>query len=511
MARNGAEQAIDEAVDRPRLRALYVASVAGGGGDVAFAGGVLRALLGPGAPPVALALCVVKQAGGSAAAALLELARDVPAPLLARLRSVRLLERAGAGARAAAAEPQLLEQLPPLLRSLLLDRAARADADVVLQGPLRVFGSGAEALAAASDSGPLASEQLPPPPPPPPPLPRQPRLVTIREFGQARFAALSEPAHAGDIDASAGLAHGELGVFDVRSQLVEDVIAHDEAFGAGAALPQPRTPLALDEELLALLPAGAARDAVGAAAAPRPFVVGYFRTARYAAAFGRAVASALALDASAGTGGDAAGSAADAADGGDLVVFMPVGDATAAAHFLSGLRSHPHVAAVESEEGETALRVSLLVGSGAAGDSVGLHSRRRLALIDSMGMGLPRRCFRRLLARARLAVVTGDATLSEALAFGAPFLYCAEGHKGGVRDALRELAGRGGGGGAVAAFWAFCEDGGSPWSSLESALAGGGWPALASAFSVWSGSVCASRGGLATRVRALVHGDDLGL
>jgi len=470
----------------PRRRVLFVASVAGGGGDVAFAGGVLRALLAADAPPLEqLALAVCKQAGGSAAAALLELARDVPAPLLARLASVRLLERAGAGARdARGADAESEARLPPALQELLRaprfagggggggtgDDAAAA-VIVVLQGPLRVFSSGAEALAAGEDA--LSA----PPPPPPPPLSLQARLVTVREFGQARFAALAGSAspHAGDKDVSAGLADDELGVFDVmRAEAAEG--------GGGVAL----------DELLARLPAGAAREAVGGAPR-RAFAVGYFRAAGHAVAFGRAVAVALVIDANAGK--------VEGELPPPFVVFAPVSDSAAYSSLLAGLRSHPLVAGVE--QGGNATRLSVLLRGGA---------RRHLELSESMGLGLPRPCFRLLLSRARLAAVTGDATLNEALAFGVPFVYSCEGHKGGVRDSLRALVAADGtepAAAVVAAFWAFCEGGGVvPWAAFERSMSGSGWLLFAGAFAEWSARVMAERGGLGERICAIVHEEE---
>ena len=320
----------------------------------------------------------------------------------------------------------------------------------------------------------------------------------MREFGQARFAALSVQSRAGDVDLSAGLADDELGVFDLR-----------EVTGSGGNAVE-KQPSDFDE-LLALLPAGRVRDAVGEAAAgestQRAYAVGYFRASSHAAAFGRAVAAALVLEEeTAGAGGVAAMQR-------PFVVFAPL-EAAATSHFVAGLRSHPCVAsAVEVDASSSGtLELSLLGGA-----------RRDLALVDSMGLGLPRRCFRRLLARARLVAVTGDATLNEALSSNAlPFLYGAEGHKGSVREALQMIAAArsagaaangGGTAAAVRAFWAFAESAPAfreaSWAALERTLAGGGggWQALRVAFAEFSESVIAARGGLAGRICELVHGD----
>lgn len=428
--------------DMKRRRVLLVASVAGGHGDVAFAARAARALLEE--PDVLLAVCLVKQSAGSGARALAALvaAAGIGSDDGGRVVALRLLLRQNEGAI-----PEDLVAASALLApsaARLLGEGATFAPDVVLQCPLKVFTSGAAAAAAAGMRGPGDGAA---------------RLVTVREFGHHPFACLSRPERDGDLDLAAGLADDEIGVFG-------GIAAERSGGDCG--------------ELDAAL-------AAAQIASHASLCVGHFRSSKGAKAFGRAVAYLAAMSGGGGGGGG------DGELGAALAALFPrdlEGDV------LAGLADHPLVEGAPACV-DGALRFSL---RGGRGGGVAVPIR------DLPSLGLSSRAFVGLLARARFAVVTGDASLNEALASGVPFCYSVEPHKAALASSLRQLASAGGGGNAcdgaadVLNFWQLLDGTGGSWPLLQQRGPAG----LRDSFAIWSGAVLRSRGCLEERLRAFV-------
>ena len=107
---------------------------------------------------------------------------------------------------------------------------------------------------------------------------------------------------------------------------------------------------------------------------------------------------------------------------------------------------------------------------------------------------LPPMAFQALLATAACAVVTGDATVNEALCFGVPFWYSAEPHKVFFERDLQGCAR-----GVVKRVWEFLA---SPtagaWEAVQLALPPSPLPsqALRAAFKSWCAEVVEERGTL---------------
>jgi len=295
------------------------------------------------------------------------------------------------------------------------------------------------------------------------------RLVTVREYGQQAFASLCGPALDGDLDVSAGLAHDELGVFGG--------IAAEVSGGEGE----------LDAALASAQIAG-----------PACLCVGHFRSSKGARAFGRAVAYLTAMSGGSSEDGDGE-------RGATLAALVPLDFER---DVLAGLASNPLVEGAPACV-DGALHFALC-GSGAV----------TVPIRDLPGLGLSPRAFVGLLARARFAVVTGDASLNEALSCGIPFHYSVEPHKVALASSLRKLAtagvcgereGRGerggesgGSGGAadVLNFWQLLDGVGGSWPQLQQL----GRARLRDSFALWSGAVLRSRGRLEERLRAVVLG-----
>ena len=434
---------------------LYVATIAGGGGDIAFAARVIAALQRRHATVL---VAVLAQGGVCATTAAAALFSDCPP--LCSVECIGSWQRFGVSVQPSSTAVHTSSTSTPRMT------AARA-VDAVLQGPLHCFDCAQSACAALG-------------------VPASPTAhwLSLREFG---MATMLPPGDAGS--ASAGLADGELGVFGL------DVIP----------LPHAATTVTPTDALF----------------------VGYFRTGRHGSAFGRLVASVLALR------GAPAPSRAR--------VLLPVAASACVAAFISGLRSHPAVAAATVAApgasgglGEGTREVLLEFCSAASG--------RTTLLLEDVHALAPkdRAAFRALLAFADGAVVSGDATMNEALAYGAargpsaaPWWYSTEPHKRGVGEALhalvaptaeclgcapscctRQCAAACAARRAVRGWWSFldCADTGAAaqlWSALleELTVYGGGCTsasdsnallgALRSAFGAWCGVVVCTRGGLA--------------
>jgi hypothetical protein len=519
-------------------RPLFVASVAGGSGDVAFAVSSLAALLDDGPPLLDLAVC--KQAGGSPTIALLHIVAACADSRvsLERVGCVRLWTRGADGRPRADAldlgDESCPELLPQGLARALGEPAPAALPSVVLQGPLKVFqgrGELAELLpgllaprrgwsGGATDGGEEGARHCC-------------RLVTVREFGQAAFCV--QPALTleddGELDVSAGLGAGEVGVFALQMpasgagdgegwgggragrEVLDATFAGMRGAAAAAAAAASLTLAGGSETRDGDDAAGAAAVASGASPSPtpsptipppwdpsHPYALGYFRTVRHGAHFGRAVASCLVR------GGHEGG-------GGVFPVFLP---AASVHQFVRGLEgfAEGRVSARLLGEGvrdtapsslgavhvriKGARKSSSLPSSPASGLDLDLDLV--LPLVDSLALALPLPTFRLLLARSAVAVVTGDASLNEALAFGVPFWYSAEGHKAGVARDLRARMSGGGGGAVVGGFMDEVEQG------FGKGVGPKGWDEVREAFREWGRGVVVAAGGLGEWMKGVVRG-----
>lgn len=341
---------------------LYVATIAGGGGDIAFAARVIAALHRRHATVL---VAVLAQGGVCATAAAAAVFSDCPP--LCNAEFIGSWQRFGESVQPSSTTVSA--------SSTTLRATAARTVDAVLQGPLHCFDCALSACAALG-------------------VPASPAVywLSLREFG---MATMLPPGDAGS--ASAGLADGELGIFGL------DII-----------------PLPLAATLHTTSPTDA-------------LFVGYYRTGRHGSALGRLVASVLALR--------------GAPSPSRARVLLPIAASACVAAFISGLRSHPAVAAA-------------YVAATGASDGLGAETREVLLEFRSAAAGRTtllledvhalapeeRASFRALLAFADGAVVSGDATLNEALAYGAargpsaaPWWYSTEPHKRGVNEALRAL------------------------------------------------------------------------
>lgn len=492
---------------------LVVATVAAGGGDVAFAVQLIEALASRG--PRRLVLCVCAQATAEPHAAAERILNGLSPAGRACVAAVRASKRTRDSA-----EPVCDWRV---LNSMLDTRGLSLQG--VLQGPLRCFDNGHAAAAALCS--PLLSTDGPIP------------LLTVREFGQSAFCppcpALSSgcwssrdawaAAPSKHIDVSAGLlADRELGVFRISMPPASD--------GARVCVSPACAAVAGGAGAAGRPDAAAAEGTSGGFAArhdgtPRlPYIVGYFRTERHCRQLGRLSAAFLRLSSmsaavaaraadsavvgaasGAGTAGSdsfgigAAGSAADGATARvasfstaaqAVVVLMPFVTDAAFAAFCSGLADvgittmpfHAAAAAAAdatggggaaSAAGDVALPLAAQVSFGSerlASFSVAAPVIRSWAcslpaataasprsitihVIDTHAVRLPTQYFRCLLAGASAAIVTGDASLNEALCcasapwqtddgstdaerlLGLPFWYSAEPHKRDVDVGLR--------------------------------------------------------------------------
>lgn len=258
-------------------------------------------------------------------------------------------------------------------------------------------------------------------------------LLTIREFGMSRFLPAPQPL---SLSVSGGLGEGEWGVW-------------------GGLRPSP--PSSPPTESLA---------------------VGYFRTQKHGMKLGLLVASFCAL-----------------AKGVPMVILAPE---DAYEEVTRGLQAHLEVASLSSFDGEEEEKCAWTLHWKGEGDSSSSGSNdnekdsTRVTLRPLQH--LPSTDFQALLATAACAVVTGDATVNEALAFGVPFWYSAEPHKVFFERDLQGCAQ-----GVVKRVWEFLA---SPtagaWEAVKQALPSTLLPSLAlrAAFQAWCGSVMEERGTL---------------
>jgi hypothetical protein len=599
---------------------LVVATLAGGRGDITFAANLLHALDAAGArvslavsaqSGLDAGRCALDLLRAVAATASPEQAGNSSGGLVQRLLSLHTYNHQGGRVEAlniaATVTSQCGDETASSAPAAAFQTAswgvAAPPPSLVIQGPLALFASGADVpaelagcgLSVAGCAG-RPSHVLP--------------LLTVREFGQAAFCARPSPSGL-TLDVSAGLAEAELGVFTVpRGAAAAASTSHSAALPVcGGALGSCCTPqaapyfvayfrtarhgrcagrmlasgLALSLQTLVGVHHGTPACLAGAmviAAAPTALQA---TMEPVAPGVVRRVADLYAPIDDASLSQLLRGRVAD--------LYAPIDDASLS-QLLRGLSGHPAVlsVAVEAEQ----LPDTDASAVGCAGESSGLVATTaagrvvahvlvvtlrgadtaatsasgvappppapplviRVALHDVFALALPVPAFRALLAGAEAAVVTGDATLNEALAEGVPFWYSAEGHKARVAAALRCLAtpphlpaGRPGAEDAtvaaavrvVDAFWACVSadlrrhapvavstDAGSgeneassdaTWPQLLEVVAAAVGPASAAqghpsggmdvvrwAFGLWAGSVMRRRGGLGDAVVRLAAG-----
>ncbi len=479
----------------PTALAVFVATVAGGGGDLAFAAAALSALTAGAPSGTRLALALVAQAGRQASELAPALASMLPAcqppPLLLGSFSRGKDNAVTLVVPAAGEDPSGGEPLPPI--------------SIVIQGPLHLFDTALEAARAL---------RLP--------AAGAPRLLTVREFGMQRF--LPPPPHAGGGDGGGGARGAGSGS---SSSPPPAAAAQQVSAGLGEGeWGLWERPLPLGSSPPALPPLH--QDPHWGEAGHR--CMGHFRTPSHGRAFGLLVATQVVLGEC--EGGGSGGGGGGGGGGGErgsppLCVFAPAESLPA---IEEGLLAHPAAQVVVVVQGgggggsaaqqRPAGRHFALHWKAAAAGGGGRGCSRRVVLHALSP--LPPAVFQALLATSCAACVTGDASANEALALGVPFVYSCEPHKVDFEAGLLAAAG----GSAVGAAWNFCR---APsvdsWGALERALGptansaapaaapasaaftsasaappGCGAGRLSAAFAAWSRSVIKERGSLGAKL-----------
>lgn len=398
-------------------RIAIIGTVAGGLGDVSFVANLIASVVRGRSVTVDIVVC--QQAGGDAVTSL--------------QRLCALLGESGTPSCAIGVACCTYRQPGGSCGSGFFDIGGHATRptgpplsgapSLFLQGPLVLFDSAAGAMAALVTDTP--SHVAPP------------RLVTIREFGQGTYCAAAREG-ARDVDTSAGFAEGEIGIFRLfPPQFVLAPTLGSSGCGHGskcdpAAISRPR------------------------------FVVGYFRSRAHYKNFGRLAASIL-LPKQSGADHDLKTADADCRS---AVVFGPwsIADsdvADAAQRFAEVVREHPSVVSAnvdlpavkhaEHDRGPMpppwAAGIGVVLPPGGVWEDVATvitvltagGAQFALRLVSLPALSLTAAAFRCLLSHADAAVVTGDASLNEAISYGIPFWYSCEPHKAATRAALLRL------------------------------------------------------------------------
>jgi hypothetical protein len=465
-------------------RIFFLASIAGGSGDITFAAETLSILLQRSSvDSIFLGIC--KQASGDVALSFLSLKASIisldptllPSLWRLKVKALRLFERRDRQGLDHCQGERSLNPLHDVTSEILLrldkeDLAFELE-DLVLfskqwnqeqdpltvacQCPLRVISSSIDLFPFISGHKHHNEPVL--------------RLVTIREFGQARFStALSTTSHStsDDVDVSAGLGQDELGIFgidtksDVKANTEQRFDSHDR------------------NEYLHFLKSSKMKKYLQSGGS---YACGYFRTVRDALPFGRSLALFL--------------SSAPLLS--KLYVFLPIEEeeeeeaqredmeeemekkkiknSMFITFFIRGLlstelfsiRSPPSDGTSSSTFSSLQICRSTTVYNDNVNDmkiEADLANITTIYFEDSMSLSLPLQAFRAFLSESVMNVVTGDMTLNEALVNKKPFFYSMEGHKLFVKDSLYqfvkekvEVMDRSAS--IVAAFWEFIERRGS--------------------------------------------------
>ena len=380
---------------------LYIVTTSQGGGDIAFACNLFRELVESGRNSIRrLAALVCAQSSTDPNEMIRRFQRDVelvPGNVDACIIGASR-RHDDAFAMDAAASSALINWLT----SLPVGTSLR-----VVQGPLKLFHEAKDAqLCLDSLDDAVRGRSL------------DYGLLTIREFGQSAFCSpCMRPCN---VDLSSGLGDDEVGIF---------------------RLPPPEPLTVLPTALL-----GSLMDSDGGSmSSPLPYFVGYYRTPKHGLQFSRLILAGLASRLMrTTTKSDTANAATVAVT--RAVVLASFDSVTAecsqyVSAILTGLRCHPWVSSANlitsTDDASTNARITVELNS--AQQAIPLCRILEVDLIDVFSLCLPLHQFRSLLAHCDGAVVTGDATLNEALAFGVPFWYSTEGHKIFVQRSLSQL------------------------------------------------------------------------
>ena len=548
--------------------ATLIATIGGGGGDISFATSAAACLV----RHFALSVVVVRQSGGESGATSAAFVRALAINGISASRDLRAFASATRRADALDFDDDCDGEVLRALHASPLPR-------LIVQAPLRLFHDAASAIACIYASRPsLVVEphnahmvgKLD--------VMKSTRLITLREFGMQYFCN-EDRLGAESIDRSSGLGCGELGIWAIQPPRLEAVDAVRSAVRGAMS-----KGLAGDNTALFV---GYFRGAthcpmfmrlVVAAMRLRVAPVGCASSGVRDAQGGDSPAAVRVRDGSSPCNAVCCMLGGDALLRGGVIeraaMSMPcvtsaraffdhagaskptdpisaVGSGVASAdRWARGVAGGVELTIDVSPDIDVEGAASVAEGGndrGAAAspdaDARGRHPHTlRLLLIivdlDMLGDGLPLPLddFRAVLAAATAAVVTGDGTLNEALAFGTPFGYAAAGHKGGVASALAAEAARGGAAAdVVACLWAVlaplrrtaqgsaCSDGQHSWSALRAAVSRYAvdtdkpcsidavthadyhslWRAVESAFRCWSSDVMSRKGHLSAELLRL--------
>lgn len=384
-------QTTSDPLDNLPRSVLLILSVAQGGGDFAFCSHLYRTVRDAVKQTSALAsfsIVLSFQAGRNAAGALAcmldHLSNDDCKEFQSQLYGV-FDRRAGL----------LLDE-----RSKPATRAVRPY-DLILQGPLLVFATVDEVQ---DKLGVQASDSC--------------RLVTLREFGQARFCSCGAVPGRGQQgaarqqdrrththhDVSAGIDEGEVGLWNIPRPSMSAA----EAFAWLRA-----------HRLAAACPPSSTAEVAGSTCPSSHHFVAYSRTHAHAWQAGRLLACCLAWLPGTLT---------------SMAVFTP--SPAYAQSMLDAVRCHPAVRAVDQGNSSHVYSACMVLGS--------TNRTVELELYYLDALALPPAVFQALLATACGAVVCGDASLNEAVSYTGPlWWYSADGHKMFTDKALQRIVGAG--------------------------------------------------------------------
>jgi hypothetical protein len=389
---------------------LFLASIAGGSGDITFCAEALSIILKCD-DIQSLFLGVCKQAGGNVYHSYLQLRESlssISSISSTKIKAIRLFERREINTQE---DPLLIDVTFSIqqqqqqeeedensqfringIDQLLFTNAWTKNEPpftVAIQCPLRVVSSGTYLC---SQIG-IKQDIL--------------RLITIREFGQSRFSQLTLHAHIQDVDVSAGLDKDELGLFSLSNMPLLSALSSSSISSSSSSYSKTFLSLIKSNQCKLHLSTGGI------------YVCGYFRTIRDSKPFGRAIALFLSLNNTITT----------------LMVFLPmkrnreedikVEDISYVEYFIKGLLSTGLISNLVTKQDSLEMILTSIP-----------HILITIHFEDSMSLGLPLSTFRSFLQNSHFNIVTGDMTLNEALCSKQAFYYSAEGHKIFVRESL---------------------------------------------------------------------------
>jgi hypothetical protein len=412
---------------------LYFATIAAGGGDIAFAMHAIAAMLARG---LQLHVAISAQAGADPIESAYQLARvleefDVD---VANLREITAGTRVDTSSWKCLVNWKSLAALKEHMHSgagsiSTPTAGLRAEASLanlfrcVIQGPLRLFESGEAAVQAVHG------------------VVRTIPMLTIREFGQALFCsssvagllALQSLPAASLSEASSPL---QMDLMEELRQVAQFAIAHLPStpstdlhknvhidLSAGCAPGE----IGVFKEHFAFQAAGDRKGVVGSTDAEAAiYFAGYYRTSRHSRRFAHLVIGQM-------TTRHALGLEVSQSSPAKATVWLPM-DAISLDAFTAGLAECTGVSDITTlfdAEVSHVIRLALPGGTPC-----------ELTLKDIWTRKISMRDFQMWMAGSSGCCVTGDASFNEALAANLPFVYSAEPHKQGVATALLSLLGQ---------------------------------------------------------------------